>query len=98
MTTAAEVGTLPAGGARKEFDRTRERGGDVPRYYEVFARRDSNDVLAHVGSIEAPNDDLAQVRAWYIYDQHQWIEMCLVPTSAVIAVGGRVQDTKIKMV
>lgn len=83
---------------KKTFDAERERGGAVPRYYEVFARKSSDDDLAHVGSVEAPNDDLAQVRAWYIYDQHRWKEMCLVPTDAVIPVRQGSHSTRIKMV
>jgi 1,2-phenylacetyl-CoA epoxidase PaaB subunit len=59
------------------------------RYYEVFARKDSAEALTHLGSVEAPNDHLAEVRAWYVYDQHKWREMCLVPTEAVIPVGRR---------
>lgn len=56
------------------------------RYYEVFARKDSRDALTHLGSVEAPNSDLAQVRAWYIYDQHTWREMCVAPTEAFVSV------------
>ena len=82
---------------KKKFDRKRERGGLTPRYYEVFARKNSDDYLTHVGSVEAPNDDLAQVRAWYIYDQHAWIEMCVVPTDAVITVTENDKKTKIKV-
>lgn len=82
---------------QKKFDRKRERGGLTPKYYEVFARKDSDDFLCHVGSVEAPNDDLAQVRAWYIYDQHSWIEMCVVPTDAVITVTENGKKTKIKV-
>ncbi|MQA04978.1 MAG: phenylacetic acid degradation b [Streptosporangiales bacterium] len=82
---------------RKTFDPERERGGLTPRYYEVFARKSSDDHLAHVGSVEAPNDDLAQVRAWYIYDQHSWKEMCVVPTEAIIPVRIGKHSTRIKM-
>lgn len=63
-----------------------------PRYYEVFARKDSADPLTHVGSVEAPNDDLAEIRAWYVYDQHSWREMCVVPTDAVVTVRPRRGD------
>lgn len=87
-----------APGSAKTFDRLRERGGETPRYYEVFARRNSDDALTHVGSVEAPNDDLAQVRAWYIYDQYSWTEMCVVPTEAIVPVGHQSHVTKIKMV
>lgn len=82
---------------KKTFDPERERGGAVPRYYEVFARKNSDDSLSHVGSVEAPNDDLAQVRAWYIYDQHRWTEMCVVPTEAIIPVRLGKHSTRIKM-
>jgi 1,2-phenylacetyl-CoA epoxidase PaaB subunit len=61
-------------------------GPAAARYYEVFARRDLAEALTHLGSVEAPNDELAQVRAWYIYDQHAWREMCVVPTSAIVPV------------
>jgi len=81
---------------RKKVDPKRERGGTPPKYYEVFARKTSADPLTHVGSVEAPNDDLAQARAWYIYDQHAWTEMCVVPLDAVITVTEHGKDTKIK--
>jgi len=82
---------------KKEIDKLRERGGETPRYYEVFARVSSADALVHVGSVEAPNDDLAQVRAWYVYDQHKWIEMCVVPLDCIITVTENGRTTKIKM-
>ncbi|MBM3486503.1 MAG: phenylacetic acid degradation b [Alphaproteobacteria bacterium] len=81
----------------KRFDRKRERGGTTPRYYEVFARKSSADPLTHVGSVEAPNDDLAQVRAWFVYDQHAWKEMCVVPTDAIVTVTEHGKSAKIKM-
>ena len=83
---------------RKQINRTVEIGGNRTKFYEVFARKDSADVLAHVGSIEAPNDDLAQVRAWYVYDQHKWKEMCLVPTDAIVSVTEHDKRVKIKEV
>ncbi len=82
---------------RKRIDQRRERGGTTPKYYEVFARRDSESALAHVGSVEAPNDDLAKVRAWYVYDQHRWREMCVVPLDAIITVTEEGKSAKIKM-
>ena len=63
----------------------------------MFARKTSADPLSHVGSVEAPNDDLAQIRAWYIYDQHRWKEMCVVPLDAIITVTEHDRPTKIKM-
>ena len=69
----------------------------LSKYYEVFARKDSHSELSHVGSVEAPNDQLAQVRAWYIYDQHKWKEMCVVPLEAIITVTEEGKSAKIKM-
>ena len=63
----------------------------------MFARKDSYSELAHVGSVEAPNDQLAQARAWYIYDQHRWREMCVVPLEAIITVTEEGKSAKIKM-
>lgn len=83
---------------KKSFDPRRERGGLEPTYYEVFGRIDSDDSLSHLGSVEAPNDELAQVRAWYIYDQHAWKEMCVVPTTAIIPLRLGGHSTRIKMV
>lgn len=82
---------------RKTIDQVRERGGLKPKYYEVFARINSEDSLTHVGSVEAPNSDLAQARAWYVYDQHPWIEMCVVPLEAIITVTEHDKSAKIKM-
>lgn len=66
------------------------------KFYEVFARRDSNDALHHIGSVHAPNDDLAQVRAWHVYDEHHWLEMCLVPLDAIVTVTEQDKRVKIK--
>jgi len=79
----------------KVIDRA-ELGGNKTKFYEVFARISSEDALAHIGSIEAPNDELAQARAWYVYDERRWKEMCVVPTDAVISVTGRGARGKIK--
>jgi hypothetical protein len=38
------------------------------------------------------------VRAWYIYDQHSWREMCVVPTEAFVPVGGRGGPTTVRAV
>lgn len=65
-------------------------------FYEVFARKNSADALQHVGSVKAPNPEVAIARAWYVYDEHRWLEMCLVPLGAVIAVTERSRSVKIK--
>lgn len=54
--------------------------------YEVFARPKYEDPLRHVGSVTAPDDELAQVYARSVYDEWQWVEMIIVPRKAVIRV------------
>lgn len=76
----------------KSIDRSAELGAQDPIYYEVFARLDSRDPLTHIGSIEAPNLDLAKARAWFVYTEQRWQELCIVPTAAVTSlteIGGR---------
>ncbi len=54
--------------------------------YEVFARRNHNEELRHVGSVNATDDDLAKAYAWTMYDEESWVEMCVVPRRAVIPI------------
>lgn len=54
--------------------------------YEVFARAAHDEALRHVGSINAADEDLARVYAWSTYDEETWIEMCVVPRSAILPV------------
>lgn len=54
--------------------------------YEVFARRVDGESLRHVGCVAAPDDTLARVYARSIYDEESWIEMYVIPRSAVIPV------------
>lgn len=56
------------------------------RVYEVFARKTHDEELKHVGSVNATDDDLAKVYAWTTYDEETWVEMCVVPRTAVIPV------------
>jgi 1,2-phenylacetyl-CoA epoxidase PaaB subunit len=77
--------TVTAQTRRKTIDRLAELGSDEPIHYECFARRDSSMPLTHIGSVEAPNLDLAKARAWFVYTEHKWQEFCIVPTSAVVS-------------
>jgi len=54
--------------------------------YEVFARKAHADELRHVGSVNATDDDLARAYAWTVYDEENWVEMCVVPRTAIIPV------------
>lgn len=54
--------------------------------YEVFARREYEDPLHHIGFVSAPDRELATVYARSIYDEWSWIEMIIVPRQAIIRV------------
>jgi 1,2-phenylacetyl-CoA epoxidase PaaB subunit len=51
--------------------------------WEVFARKEYEEPLHHVGSIEEPDEDLALVSARAVYDEQPWIQMIIVPRSAI---------------
>ena len=52
--------------------------------YEVFARKNRVDPLHQVGSVVAPDDDLAAAYARATYDEERWIEMAIVRKDHVI--------------
>lgn len=52
--------------------------------YLLFTRIKRGDDLIQVGSFKAANDELAKVYAPYIYDEEDWVEMHIVPKSALI--------------
>lgn len=56
------------------------------RIYEVFARKKRADRFEHVGTVTAPNPDLARVYAWQTYDEAKWFEMAVAPRGAFVAV------------
>lgn len=82
----------------KTIKRQTELGGEQLSFYEVFTRRNSKEPLTHIGSIDAPNDELAEARAWFVYDQEAWLEMCIVRTSAVTPITERDRSVKMKVV
>jgi 1,2-phenylacetyl-CoA epoxidase PaaB subunit len=54
------------------------------RQYEVFARKGREEPLRQVGSVVAPDDDLAQAYARATYDEERWVELVIVPSEKVI--------------
>lgn len=54
--------------------------------YEVFARKNREDPLQHVGFLNAGDDALARVYAWQTYDEQNWFEMCVVARDALLSV------------
>ena len=51
--------------------------------WEVFARKAYEDPLHHVGAVTESDEDLALVAARSIYDEQPWIQMIIVPRSAI---------------
>lgn len=51
--------------------------------FEVFARKERGEPLRHIGWVNAPNVDLACVFARTTYDEQNWLEMWVVPRSAL---------------
>ena len=66
---------------RSELART--VGRDTNSIWEVFARKDYDEPLHHVGTITEPDEDLALVSARAVYDEQPWIQMIIVPRSAI---------------
>ena len=52
--------------------------------YEVFARKTRLEPLHQVGSVVAPDDDLAVAYARATYDEERWIEMAIVRKDDII--------------
>ena len=57
--------------------------------YEVFARKSRGDALKHVGTVTAPNDDLARVYAFSTYDEEKWFDMFIAPRDRWVEVFNR---------
>ena len=65
---------------RSELARTEGRN---PSVWEVFARQAYEEPLHHIGTITEPDEDLALVSARAVYDEQPWIQMIIVPRSAI---------------
>ncbi len=64
-------------------ERTFTRVHGSVREYEVFARKLRVEPLRLIGSVVAPDDDLAAAYARATYDEERWIEMAIVPRTAI---------------
>lgn len=62
------------------------------RQYEVFARKVREEPLRQVGSVVAPDDDLAQAYARATYDEERWVELVIVPSEAMISLWAPGED------
>jgi len=53
------------------------------REYEVLARKLRLEPLRMIGSVVAPDDDLAAAYARATYDEERWVEMAIVPRDSI---------------
>jgi 1,2-phenylacetyl-CoA epoxidase PaaB subunit len=60
-----------------------QRVHDQVREYQVLARKARAEPLRLIGSVVAPDDDLAAAYARATYDEERWIEMAIVPRESV---------------
>lgn len=51
--------------------------------WEVFARKEYEQPLHHVGTLTESDEELALVSARAIYDEQPWIQMVLVPRDQI---------------
>ena len=58
------------------------RSNDQDQMFEVFGRDQKERPLAHIGSIVAPNQELAVARARMLYSERPWVELCVAPATA----------------
>jgi 1,2-phenylacetyl-CoA epoxidase PaaB subunit len=58
-------------------------GRNTEAVWEVFARKTYEEPLHHVGTVTEEDQDLALVSARSIYDEQPWIEMIIVPRTAI---------------
>ena len=61
----------------------RSVAGRTESVWEVFARKAYDEPLHHVGTVTEDDEDLALVSARSIYDEQPWIQMIIVPRSAI---------------
>ena len=57
------------------------RSTDQDQMFEVFGRDQVERPLAHIGSIVAPNQELAVARARILYSERPWVELCVAPAN-----------------
>ena len=62
---------------------TKKNGTQI---YEVFARFKYDEPLHHVGTVTAPDAELAKAYAYNTYNEWAWIEMIIVPREQVVHV------------
>jgi len=64
------------------------------RQYEVFARKLRVEPLKLIGTVVAPDDDLAAAYARATYDEERWIEMAIVPRDSITTLWAPGEDAE----
>src|SRR5450759_675810 len=90
LEPTVDGGTRHGGGSRRArivgpggLTKYKRVSGDAVEY-EVFARKTRGEPLHQVGSVVAPDDDLAVAYARATYDEERWVEMAIVRKEHVI--------------
>jgi 1,2-phenylacetyl-CoA epoxidase PaaB subunit len=79
---------------RPLIDRPFTRVHGSVREYEVFARKLRAEPLKLIGSVVAPDDDLAAAYARATYDEERWVEMTIVPREAMTTLWAPGEDAE----
>ncbi len=66
------------------------------RVFEVFGRMSSEQELMHIGYVNAPGVELAKVYAHTVYNEENWIELCVVKREDIIPVYKTNENLNIK--
>lgn len=56
--------------------------------YEVFGRGRVDGALEHIGSLSAPNAEMAQAQTRLLYTEKNWFELVLAPSTAFVKLIG----------
>lgn len=56
------------------------------KIYEVFAKFKKDEPLRNIGTVVAPERELAKMYAYKLYDEWTWSEMFLVEREKIISV------------
>jgi len=68
----------------------------VDEIFEVFGRISSLEPLMHVGYVNAPGIELAKVYAHTVYNEENWIELCVVNREDIIPVYNEDEKLNVK--
>ena len=60
---------------------TETQAGEV---YDVFAKIKPEDPLRHIGNVIAPDESLARVYAFTLYQEWAWSEMFIAPRRKIV--------------